>query len=395
MTKPLSLALVILLGLAIGLASLAPAWAELRLVCEALAFLLALWLILTAGKSDPARHAPAGGGQQGSLRQMTATVGLELHQSLTHELDAISGQLERVNRLLREGIEQLSNSFQEINTMSRQQHDLVVNTVTQHGQQQGQDSQSHDPVNQIESLLESFVQTLVEVSKHSMEVSHHMQDMSQQLNGVFELLESSKSLADQTNLLALNASIEAARAGEAGRGFAVVAEEVRALSRRSSEFNEQIEARTRATQKAVTSVRETIHQMASRDMNKTIQTKEDVSTMVQEIEQLKATMAANLEQVGTIGNQLDARVGEAVRSLQFEDICTQSLGVAEKSVANLQVLGEELTHFANTDQADTESASELLQALAARIAERREQRTLEGRGPVAQTSMNQGEVELF
>ncbi len=391
MTNPLSLTLVILLGLAIGLASLAPAWAELRLVCEVLAFLLALWLLLTAGKSTPARQAPADGGQQGSLRQMTETVGLELHHSLTHELDAISSQLERVNRLLREGIEQLSNSFQEINTMSRQQHDLVANTISQ----RGQDSQAQDPVNQIESLLESFVQTLVEVSKHSMEVSHHMEDMSQQLNGVFELLENSKSLADQTNLLALNASIEAARAGEAGRGFAVVAEEVRALSRRSSEFNEQIEARTRATQKAVTSVRETIHQMASRDMNKTIKTKEDVSTMVQDIEQLKATMAANLEQVVTIGNQLDARVGEAVRSLQFEDICTQSLGVAEKSVANLQVLGEELTHFANTDQADTESASELLQALAARIAERREQRTLEGRGPVAQTSMNQGEVELF
>ncbi len=49
------------------------------------------------------------------------------------------------------------------------------------------------------------------------------------------MLASVGKIATETRILAFNASIEAARLGEAGRGFSVIAEEVRNLSRQTSE----------------------------------------------------------------------------------------------------------------------------------------------------------------
>jgi methyl-accepting chemotaxis protein len=57
-----------------------------------------------------------------------------------------------------------------------------------------------------------------------------------------DIIGSVSEIATQSNLLALNASIEAARAGVHGRGFAVVAEEVRSLSRQSTQSAKQVRA---------------------------------------------------------------------------------------------------------------------------------------------------------
>lgn len=74
--------------------------------------------------------------------------------------------------------------------------------------------------------------------KNTKDVINHLDVSARSIGKIVEVIN---DIADQTNLLALNATIEAARAGEAGNGFAVVANEIKALSKQTTEATQEIE----------------------------------------------------------------------------------------------------------------------------------------------------------
>jgi hypothetical protein len=85
-----------------------------------------------------------------------------------------------------------------------------------------------------------FAHTAVEEATQAGATVASLNEAAARIGAVVNLIS---EVASQTNLLALNATIEAARAGDAGRGFAVVAQEVKALSRKTSDAAEDISRR--------------------------------------------------------------------------------------------------------------------------------------------------------
>jgi len=96
-----------------------------------------------------------------------------------------------------------------------------------------------------------------------------------------EILRTITAIAEQTNLLALNATIEAARAGDAGKGFAVVASEVKDLAQATARATGDIAGKIEAIQTTTHQVTDSITQ---------------ISTVVSEINNIQATIAAAVEQ---------------------------------------------------------------------------------------------------
>ncbi|WP_299954725.1 methyl-accepting chemotaxis protein [uncultured Modestobacter sp.] len=160
-------------------------------------------------------------------------------------------------------------------------------------------------------------------------------DSSQEIATVVKLIN---GIAEQTNLLALNATIEAARAGEAGKGFAVVASEVKELAQETARATEDISKRVEAIQG---------------DTAGAVAAIEEISSVIGQINDYQATIAAAVEEQTATTNEMNRNVAEAASSSRSIATAISGLaagtqqtneGVAEaqRSAADLARMSDEL-----------------------------------------------------
>ncbi|MCC5869896.1 MAG: methyl-accepting chemotaxis protein [Gammaproteobacteria bacterium] len=311
-----------------------------------------------------------------------------LDTELDQDVEGIELEIHRVQNLISESVGELTASFNRLHAIARSQSELLEKSLGG-----GADATEDGGSTATTEALQNFMEALVTVSSQSVAMATDTENMLQHLHGIFRVLEEARSLAEQTNLLALNASIEAARAGEAGRGFAVVADEVRKLSQRSAEFNEQIRERVEETRDAVARVQNNARGLVSFDIAKTTAEKERIAHTLKRAEQARSEIRQKLmAELAPINTNLQKTVADAVRSLQFEDISSQALGTAAEAVSRLTDLRVEV-HASVKDAEDPLSCIPVLAEKLGTLRHRRETR-MRAR-PVAQTSMEQGSVELF
>jgi len=309
----------------------------------------------------------------------------------------ISGSLEQIKNVVTDATGNLGNSFNALNEKSRNQSELVHGLV--HSDSGGEgvapDFNIALFVQETNELLQQFVDLMLSTSRNSMEMVHSIDDISRQMNDASALLKDVSSIANQTNLLALNAAIEAARAGEAGRGFAVVADEVRKLSQHSNRFSDEIRSVVEKAQMDIAQAKQVVSGMASKDMTATISAKTRVDTMLQSVESYNQRIDDEIVKISTLSDEISQSVAVAVRSLQFEDVVTQVVGYSCEHVKRL----DGLVHGLSQKLAELPDDETALHVVVEHLQQQVDQLKAEWETPlnkaVSQSSMDQGEIEMF
>lgn len=317
------------------------------------------------------------------------------------QIAEIRGEIVRVQGIFAEAIDKLVTSFHSISELVNRQQELGMQIISRGGE--GNDSLAEFEAFAVKTseTMRHFVEGVVENARSAMTLVEMTDRITSQMGAVRGMLGEIEGIAKQTNLLALNAAIEAARAGEAGRGFAVVADEVRDLSGRTSHFSQQIRHSLGNMQLTIEATENAINQMAAQDMTFALTSKDDVEKAMVGIEDINHRTGVVVSELSQIASQVEMSVGQAVMSLQFQDMVTQLLGHVSRRLDVLDeiVVDEQEMASVLRNGENPENTIKVLDSLRVHVDTLAEKLNALNKGvahnPVRQTGFDSGDVELF
>jgi methyl-accepting chemotaxis protein len=248
---------------------------------------------------------------------------------LSAALNTMAGNLRKMFRDVRTGVETLSSSSTELSAISQQmasgaeqssgksnqvaaaaeEMSANMNSVAAASEQASTNvqmvaaasEQMNATINEIAGNTEKGRLITGEAVVQAKTVSDRVAELGKAANQVGQVTEVINDISEQTNLLALNATIEAARAGEAGKGFAVVANEIKELAKQTAEATQDIRLKIEGIQVSTEGTVTEINQ---------------IEKVISDVDEIVATIATAVEEQSTSTKEIAGSVGQAAQGIQ-------------------------------------------------------------------------------
>jgi methyl-accepting chemotaxis protein len=280
----------------------------------------------------------------------------------------------------REALEKLIKELMEATSLEKQQSLDEESTIRRYAQV-------------ADDTVSGLLTQLGEVRSASLVLSESFKSINQDFQEVMAYLSDITDINSQTNLLALNAAIEAARAGEAGRGFSVVADEVRALSVRTEEFSHRIRDKIQSTEDKVSASMGSLETATNVNIQESSEAKEEMDKLCEGLSSMHVLVMSQADHIEQLSHRIQALVNKGILSLQFEDIARQLIEHINERVLTMNAFVESLMN-GYLEFSDTQVRAELQETLRSQFSSVKAQLDNLSKA-VQQTSMNQGDVDLF
>ncbi len=309
-------------------------------------------------------------------------------------LSPLINNISQIQGVIADATVKLNTSFSGMLEKTDNQSSILTE-VTKSLYQEGSESEEMNLeqfVKETDKVLGGYVGLLINIAEKSVSAAYKMDDMARHMDNMFAMLEQIRSLSDQTNLLALNAAVEAARAGEAGRGFAVVADEVRNLSIRSRETNEQIREQIEVTKHSLGEANGIVGDIASIDMNTSLNAKGNLDKMLGEIQKVNEIVAEGILNSTAISSSIQIDVNNAVTALQYEDFISQLCEMI-KSVVVVEIEKKQAIISIFSKNENLSQSIEEISLLVKKMQDDIASTTYSDK--VGQDNMSEGDIDLF
>jgi methyl-accepting chemotaxis protein len=373
------------------LADLGTAWITLAVhVIITLFIMIAAWLLFKPSSSKTTVQSP----QETQHQSAVESVLTQTHPQFATHFEGASGDLDQVQALLSDAIEKLLGSFNGMQGLIKTQQKAAIGLVARQSIKNGHEDGNF--LSEVSATFQSLIVAIINNSKLGLELVEKMDIVTAKVSEILSVLVDIDGIAKQTNLLALNAAIEAARAGESGRGFAVVADEVRKLSSRSEQFSQQIRTTVNGVTEAIGTAEGSIKKMASLDMGFAVESKKKVGEALERAQKVNADMVVIIEQQASISSEVDVVVGNAISSLQFQDMVGQLLQHSNTRINSMKAAWNRMGDWSNEAAQGRAASLDKIDKMREEIAEIFSKADALGkRNPVRQEKMEVGDIDLF